>query len=202
VYISALDHSLIAVDKDTYKIVWHQDLGSAITSSPILASDGNLYIGSFTSSLEKFDPATGNHETAETTKDWVWSTPGEFENNLYFGDLSGNFYSYNIEQAKYNWTSTIKPQANANTKATGTAITANPVAMNDVLLVATESGAVYDVSKDGTLKNSPWATPGGQIYTSPVVAGNLVLVSPMNADSYLYAYDQNGRQVWAFKPAK
>jgi hypothetical protein len=28
----------------------------------------------------------------------------------------------------------------------------------------------------------------------------LVLVSPLGAESYLYAYDLNGHQVWAFKP--
>lgn len=195
-YISSLDHSLIAVDKDTYKVLWHEDLGSAIPSAPVLASDGNLYVGSFASSLEKFDPATGNHESVQKTNDWVWGTPGQVESDLYFGDLSGNLYSYNVEQGQYNWTSTIKPEDGSKTVA----ITATPLTMNDVVLVATESGAIYDVNKDGRFKSSPWAKPGGKIYTTPVVAGNLVLVSPMTAEAYLYAYDMNGRQVWAFNP--
>ena len=209
-YISALDHSLIAVDKDTYQILWHEDLGSAITSSPILASDGNLYVGSFASNLEKFDPATGNHEAIQKTTDWVWGTPSEVDNNLYFGDLSGNLYSYNIEAGKNNWDVTTIPPDNWNPtdkktvdEAKYTAITATPLVVNNMLLVATESGAIYQVGQDG--KHELWGVqeqqPGGKIYTTPVLAGDLVLVSPMNSDAFLYAYDLNGNRKWSFKPA-
>jgi outer membrane protein assembly factor BamB len=209
-YISALDHSLIAVDKDTYEVIWHVDLGSAITSSPILASDGNLYVGSFASNLEKFDPATGNHESIQKTTDWVWGTPSEVDNNLYFGDLGGNLYSYNIEAGKNNWDVTTIPPDNWNPtdkktvdEAKYTAITATPLVVNNMLLVATESGAIYQVGQDG--KHELWGgqeqQPGGKIYTTPVLAGDLVLVSPMNSDAFLYAYDLNGNRKWSFKPA-
>ena len=209
-YISSLEHSMIAMDKDTYQILWHQDLGSAITSPPILASDGNLYVGSFTSNLEMFTPANGDHEAVQKAKDWVWGTPLEMEKNLYFGDLAGNLYSYNIETGKSNWNPiTLQPDnwapnsTNAPDESKETAITASPVAFNDSILVATESGAIYKVDKEG--KHELWGgqqqQPGGKIYTTPVVAGDLVLVSPMTADAYLYAYDLNGNQKWAFKPA-
>lgn len=194
-YVSSLDHSVFAIDIHTYEILWHQDLGSAIPSSPILASDGNLYVGSFASMLEKFNPATGSHESVEETTDWVWGTPAQVEKNLYFGDLSGNLYSYNIDGRAYTWNKTIKAEDGSTT-----AITATPLAVNDFLLVATESGAIYDVDMEGRFKESPWAKPGGKIYTSPVMAGDLVLVSPMTAEAYLYAYDLNGRQIWSFKP--
>jgi len=190
IFVNSLDHIVFAVDSDSYKIVWQKDLGSAMPNSPVLATDGNLYVGSFASELEKFDPATGDHQVAEKTNDWIWGTPSLVENNLYFGDLSGNLYSYNTEEEKYNW-NPVKPDS---------AITASPVAVNDVLLVAAESGAIYEVDKDGNSKL--WSQPGGKIYTTPVIAGDLVLVSPMTADAYLYAYDLNGRQVWAFQPEK
>jgi hypothetical protein len=54
------------------------------------------------------------------------------------------------------------------------------------------------VDKDGHSKL--WSQPGGKIYTTPIMVGDLVLVSPLGAESYLYAYDLNGRQAWAFKP--
>ena len=209
-YISALDHSLFAVDKDSYQIVWHEDLGSAITSPPFLASDGNLYVGSFASNLEKFDPATGRHEPVQKTADWVWGTPSEVDNNLYFGDLSGSLYSYNIEDGKNNWDSTTIPPDNwdpAGQKTADeskyTAITTTPLVVNNVLLIATESGAIYQVDEQG--KHELWGgreqQPGGKIYTTPVLAGDLVLVSPMNSDAFLYAYDLNGNKKWSFKPA-
>jgi outer membrane protein assembly factor BamB len=209
-YISSLDHSLIALDKNTYQVVWRQDLGSAITSPPILTSDGSLYVGSFASNLEKFDPATGNHEAVQKTTDWVWGTPSEVDNNLYFGDLGGNLYSYTLEGGKSNWDSTLIPPDNwdpAGNKTADesrlTAITASPLAMNNVLLVVTESGAIYQVDQDGKyeLWGSKEQQPGGKIYTTPVLAGDLVLVSPMNSDAFLYAYDLNGKREWSFKPA-
>jgi outer membrane protein assembly factor BamB len=210
-YISALDHSMIAVDKDSYQVAWHEDLGSAITSPPMLASDGNLYVGSFGSNLEAFNPANGNHESVQKTDDWVWGTPSQVGSNLYFGDLSGKLYSYNLETGKFNWNPiTLKPDnwAPNSTKAPDeskqTAITASPLAVNDAILVATESGAIYKVDQDGkqVLWGGQQQQPGGKIYTTPVLAGDLVLVSPMTADAYLYAYDLNGNQKWAFKPAK
>ena len=188
VYVNSLDHSVFAIDPNSYKIVWHEDLTGAIPNAPVLAADGNLYVGSFASQLEKFDSATGKHQSLETTSGWVWGTPILVEDNLYFGDLSGNFYSFNTQTGKYNWTP-IKPDG---------PITASPLALNDVILVATESGAVYEVDKDGHSKL--WSQPGGKIYTAPIMAGDLVLVSPLGAESYLYAYDLNGRQAWAFKP--
>jgi len=188
IFVNSLDHSVFAIDKDSYKIVWHEDLGGAIPNSPVLTTDGSLYVGSFASELEKFDPATGNHEAVEKTTAWVWGTPSLVENNLYFGDLSGNFYSYNTEEGKYNW-NPIQPDG---------PITTSPLVVNDLILVATESGSIYGVDVDGQSKL--WSQPGGKIYTSPVMAGNLVLVSPLGADAFLYAYDSNGHQAWAFKP--
>lgn len=188
IFVNSLDHSVYAIDKDSYNIVWHEDLGGAVPSSSVLAGDGSLYVGSFASQLEKFDPATGNHQSVEKTTAWVWGSPGLVENNLYFGDLNGNIYSYNLEEGKYNW-EPIKPDG---------PITASPLVVNDILLVATESGAIYEVDQDGHSKL--WAQPGGKIYTAPVLAGELVLVAPLSADAYLYAYDLNGRQAWAFNP--
>jgi outer membrane protein assembly factor BamB len=212
-YVSALDHSLIALDKDTYQVVWHEDLGAAITSSPLLASDGNLYLGSFASNLVKFNPASGNNETVGKATDWVWGTPGELDKNLYFGDQKGNFYSYSLETGKYNSNPILLKPDNYDptstkddktvSEANETAITASPIVVNDALLVATESGAIYKVTPDG--KYELWGgknqQPGGKIYTTPVLAGDLVLVSPMNSDAFLYAFDLNGKQEWSFKPA-
>jgi len=190
IYVSSLDHSVFAIDKSTNAVVWHKNLDGAIPNAPVIASDGNLYVGSFTSELDKLDPATGNFQSAGKTDAWVWGTPTLVDNNLYFGDLSGNFYSYNTETGKYNW-NPVKPDG---------PITTSPVVVNDVLLVATESGSIYAVDKDG--KSKLWSQPGGKIYTTPVLVGDLVLVAPLGADAYIYAYDLNGHQAWPapYKP--
>jgi len=43
---------------------------------------------------------------------------------------------------------------------------------------------------------------GGKIYTTPVTAGDLILVAPYQAQVALVALDANGKQAWTFTPAK
>lgn len=188
VYITSLDHSVIAVNAETYDIVWNEDLGGAVPGSAVLGGDGMLYVGSLASQLEKFDPATGKHQSVLDAENWVWSTPSVEGDTLYFGDVDGNFYSYNTSTGKVNW-KPIKPNG---------PITASPLIQNDHVLLATESGSVFAVSHDGKVV---WSEEiGGKIYTTPVAAGDLTIVAPLETDFYLTALDANGRQVWTFTP--
>ncbi len=184
IYITSLDHSVIAVDANTYAILWHKNLGGAVPGSAVLSPDGTLYVGSLASQLEKFDPASGNHQSVLDAKNWVWSTPSLDGDTLYFGDVDGNFYSFNTSAGSLNW-NPVKPDG---------AITASPLVVGDSILVATESGSIYQISKDG--KSKLWSQPGGQIYTTPVQAGDLILVAPLGTSAYLYAYKQDGSQAW------
>ena len=191
VYITSLDHKVIAVNAETYDIVWQEDLGAAVPGSAVLGADGMLYAGSLASKLEKFDPATGDHQTVLEAKNWIWSTPALDGDTLYFGDIDGNFYSFNTSNGKLNW-NPVKPDA---------AITASPLVQNDHVLLTTESGSVFAVGKDGkVLWTQQVGGNVGKIYTTPVPAGDLTIVSPLGTDFYLAALDANGRQVWTFTP--
>jgi outer membrane protein assembly factor BamB len=188
VYVTSLDHSVIAVNAETYEVVWHQDLGGAVPGSAVLSADGMLYVGSLASKLEKFDPATGKHQSVLDAENWVWSTPSLDGDTLYFGDVDGNIYSFNTSSGKLNW-KPVKPDG---------PITASPLVQNDHILIATESGSIYAVGNDGKVL---WSQQiGGKIYTTPVAAGDLTIVSPLETDFYLAALDANGRQVWTFTP--
>jgi outer membrane protein assembly factor BamB len=188
VYVTSLDHSVIAVNAETYEVVWHQDLGGAVPGSAVLSADGMLYVGSLASKLEKFDPATGKHQSVLDAENWVWSTPSLDGDTLYFGDVDGNIYSFNTSSGKLNW-KPVKPDG---------PITASPLVQNDHILIATESGSIYAVGNDGKVL---WTQQiGGKIYTTPVAAGDLTIVSPLETDFYLAALDANGRQVWTFTP--
>lgn len=184
VYITSLDHDVIAVDATTYEIVWRKDLEGAVPGSAVLSEDGNLYVGTLASQLERFNPTTGDHQTVLDTENWVWGTPALEGDIIYFGDVDGNFYSFNTSTGSLNW-NPVKPDG---------PITASPLVLGDSVLVATESGSIYEVSKDG--QTSLWSQPGGQIYTTPVQAGNLILVTPLGTDAYLYAYKQDGSPAW------
>lgn len=189
VFLTSLDHSVFGVDLQTYSY-WHEDLAGAIPGSPAFGSDGMLYVGSLAAQLEKFDPATGKHETALTAKYWLWGTPVADGDALYFGDLEGNFYSFNTSTGQLNWT--VKPDG---------PITATPVVQADHILLVTESGNIYAINKkDGS---TLWSDiVGGKLYSTPVISGDLTLIAPLGADFYLTALNADGHKVWTFVPAK
>jgi len=189
VFFTSLDHSIFGVDLQTYEY-WEQDLAGAIPGSPVLGSDGMLYVGSLAAQLEKFDPATGNHQSVLDSKNWIWSTPALDGDALYFGDLEGNFYSFNTSTGELNW-APLQPDG---------PITASPLILGDNILLATESGGIFEINKEGQSKL--WSQPGGSIYTTPVLAGDLILVAPLGADNYLYAFGEDGHQAWVFTPGK
>lgn len=187
VYVTSLDHSVIAIDANTYAILWHEDLGGAVPGSAVLGEDGTLYVGSLASRLEQFDPATGTHEAIVEAENWVWSTPTLDGDTLYFSDVDGNFYSVDTATGNVNWT--VKPDG---------PITASPLIRDEYIFLATESGSVYAVDRDGAVL---WSEEvGGKIYTTPVAAGDVILVAPLETEFYLAALDKNGRQVWTYTP--
>jgi outer membrane protein assembly factor BamB len=188
VYITSLDHSVIAVNVQTHDVVWHEDLAGAVPGSAVLGEDGMLYAGSLASQLERFDPATGNHEPVLDAENWVWSTPALDGDTLYFGDVDGNFYSFNTSTGTPNW-NPVKPDG---------PITASPLVQGDHVLIATESGSIFALGRDGKVL---WTQEvGGKIYTTPIAAGDLTVVAPLETEFYLAALDGDGRQVWTFTP--
>ena len=191
IYVTSLDHSIFGVDMQTFSY-WEKEVTAAIPGSPVFGADGMLYVGSLASQLEKFDPKTGEHETVLDSEAWIWSTPVMDGDNLYFGDLEGNFYSFNTSTSDLNWS--VRPDG---------PITASAVLQNDHLLLATESGNVYAIGKEGqtlwfeTVRDE---RNDGKIYTTPVVAGDLILVSSLETEFYLTALDADGRTIWTFVP--
>lgn len=188
VFITSLDHSVFAVDAGTQEVVWHEDLNGAVPGSAVLGEDGMLYAGSLGSQLERFDPATGSHQPVIDAENWVWSTPSLDGDTLYFADVDGNVYSFNTSTGKLNW-SPVKPDG---------PITASPLVREDHILIATESGSIFALDRDGKVL---WTEEvGGKIYTTPIAAGDLTIVAPLETEFYLAALDLNGRQVWTFTP--
>ena len=57
-FVTSLDKSVIAIDLETYDVLWREDLGGAVPGGAALGSDGMLYVGSLAKQLERFDPAT------------------------------------------------------------------------------------------------------------------------------------------------
>lgn len=204
IFVTSLDHSVVAIDAATYQVLWHQNLTSAILGSPVIGADGMLYVGTLDSHFEKIDPATGQHQTVLTTEGKLWGSPVVKDDIIYVADLSGKLYAYNTTSGSNTWSS-VRP---------GSAVTASPLILPDAVLFATENGAtdkdpanLFAINADGTTKwnKKLGGEKSGKIYTTPVLAGNLILVAPLGADGYLYAYNAaDGSEVtWSpFTPGK
>ncbi len=178
IFLTSLDHFLYAVDPASHKVAWKTDLGGSIPSSPLVAADGSsIYSGSFARKLYAVDPARGAVRWSVDLKDWVWSTPALIGDSLIAADISGNIYSLAAATGKNAWPD-VKPDG---------PITGSLLALpTGGVVVATQSGFLYAYKADGSLLWPP-VNIGGKIYTTPVLAGDRILVAPMGAPHWLFA---------------
>ena len=197
-FLTSLDHRVYAVDLQTHKLAWSQprDLGGSIASAPLIAADGSaLFVGSFAGKIFALDPGTGRDVWSPASLSaWAWSTPVQIDKNLYVGDIAGNLYAFSAADGKQVW-----PQITPDN-----AITASPLAIPQGVVVATESGALYAYKLDRTVlwsteNNQDVKNIGGQLYTTPILAGDLIVVAPLSGKDLLYAVNaQDGRLLWQF----
>jgi outer membrane protein assembly factor BamB len=190
-FVTSLDHSIFAIDLQTYRVVWHESLDGAVPGGVALGSDGMLYVGSLAKQLEKFDPATGAHQPVLDTKGWIWGTPIVDGDNLYFSDVEGYFYSYNVQEGRLNW-EPVQPDS---------AITASPLVLDDKVLLATESGDIYAIDSAGNVEaDSSYKArdEDAKAYTTPILVGDYVLVAYVESDYYLVALDRELDEKWTY----
>ncbi|MCC7117751.1 MAG: PQQ-binding-like beta-propeller repeat protein [Anaerolineales bacterium] len=193
IYIASLDHHLHILDATTNQISATVDVGGAIPSSPLIA-EGGVYVGSFTSNVE-FISATGGQSVLAGATNWVWGTPVLDGATLYYADLNGNVYSFDVLAKKQNW-SEVTPDG---------PIVASPLVAGDQIYVASEAGAFFALDQDAKIvweKEVDADSPKDTIYTTPVATGDLILVAPYKAKFLLTAYDADGKQAWTFVPEK
>ncbi len=198
IFLTSLDHRVYAVDMQTHKLAWSQprDLGGSIASAPLIAADGSaLYVGSFAGKFFAIDPSTGRDIWSPVSLlAWAWNTPVQIDQNLYVGDIAGNLYALSAATGKEAWPHIMPDNA----------ITASPLAVPGGVVVATESGILYAYKLDRTVLWSTANNPdvkniGGQIYTTPILSGDRILVAPLNGKDLLYAVTvQDGKLLWQF----
>jgi outer membrane protein assembly factor BamB len=188
VYVASLDHHVHVIQPSTHEILQTVDLGGAVPGG-LTADEDGVYVGSFTGRME-FVSGSGQTQTLVESEDWIWGAPTLDSDTLYFADLGGRVYSFDLAGRRQNW-SDVQPDG---------PVAASPLLAGDSIIIVTESGSVYAFDSNG---QEAWPQPyaaGGKIYTSPVSAGDLILVAPYHADSLLLALDLQGRLVWDFVP--
>ncbi len=203
IYQASIDHHIYALRLDNGQLIWKtEDLGGELVAQPAFSPEGTLYVGTLGSKTD--DAAKGSKLVAISTEDgrqtwsmptkgWVWATT-LVDNILYFGDQEGYIYAIDPQGQKTVWK--VQPDTSENRSIVGA-----PLVTEDTIYIANKAGTLYAL--DRTSGSQRWMQPiGGQIYASPIAAGDSILVAPMNFDSLVVAVDSNGARRWAFTPAK
>ncbi|HSB66352.1 MAG TPA: PQQ-binding-like beta-propeller repeat protein, partial [Anaerolineales bacterium] len=108
---------------------------------------------------------------------------------LYFGDLAGSFYAVNAADGTANF-----PELQVNNPIVDT-----PLVSGENIYFTAESDTIYTVDLKGSITSK---LVGGTIYSSPILAGDSILVAPTNFSSQLVALSLDGTQKWVFPPPK
>jgi outer membrane protein assembly factor BamB len=193
VFISTLEHEIVALDAQTGKQSWKVKLDASVIASPAITADGLLYVGTLSGNLYALKTTDGSKVWQAALDGNIWSTPVVDGDSLYIGTSKGalgKLYALKTADGQVIW-------AHDEVRA----IVASPLVLADQIIYVTETGHIQSLNKD----NSPkWQADieGAKIYTAPILAGDLIIVAPMQAQFILAAYDQNGVQKWTFAPAK
>jgi outer membrane protein assembly factor BamB len=192
-YLTTMQHFVYALNPEDGSVIWESEsLGGSIVGVPALSPDKVLYLGTFGSEVIALNGENGKIVWRVPTEGWVWSGPTLIDDRLYLGDLNGNFYALNATDGSTIWKV-------ASSQLDGP-ITGSPLVDGDRIYFGTENGTLFAVDTSGKIL---WKqTVGGKLYPSPKLAGDLILVAPIQIDELLVAYSKDGARQWSFTPAK
>ena len=190
-YVTSMDHYLYALKTSNGSLLWKTDLGSTSVGTPAIGEDNTLFIGTFNSEILAVDGERGTILWKTASTDWVWGSPTlGADGTLYFTNLGGVVYALNTADQEILW------QVQTDGPISGSVLV-----VEDSLFVATNLGTLYALNLDGSV-NWKQTLVEGQFHGTPVLAGNLILVSAVEADHLVYAYTMTGAIQWQFTPAK
>ncbi len=190
VYAPSLDHILYTLNLSDGKQVRTRDLGSALISSPVLTSDGILYISTMEGSIIAIKVVDGSVLWTMKTGGRVWSSPALNDNTLYVGNLDGKIFAISAKDGSVTWQ-----------KDLGGPVIAGAVFIPDGVVFQTEAGNVVAWSLDG--QKQLWSqTINGKLYTTPVDAGQMVVIAVTQGDKLLQALTESGQLAWPFVAPK
>ena len=199
VYFGAGDGRVYAVDATTGKEKWHGQTGGRVRSSP--AVDGTrVYVGSADGRVYAFDRATGKEAWKFDTEGvklfsgnfgydrrTVQSSPSVANGIVYVGARDGWIYALDANTGAEKWRFDHKISW----------INTSP-AFLDGVVYAGSSDAQFVQAIDAASGKELWRTTTGTTWSSPAVAGDLVLAG--DGAGRLHALDRkSGKLLWNFR---
>lgn len=187
IYVVTIDHEVFAINPEGKK-VWSLKLDTGIIGDPVVAAK-TLFVGTLSGNLYALDAGTGRQKWVKMLEGGIWGAPASDGVNVYVGTVlskAGKFYALNAADGQIVWS-----------KDDEGSIAAGPLLTADQVVYVTEAGKIQSLDKAGTPK---WQViiENANLYTPPLLVGNVILIAPMNAKFLLAAYDLSGVQKWTF----
>ncbi len=191
VYFGALDRTVYAVEARRGTLAWKQTLDSAILGSPALGTDGEVFVASMNGRVYALDGQSG---------DLLWPQPFQAQAQIWAGPLvfDGGLYIADVDGAVYRLDPATGQETQPRLRA-GSAIVSRPLIYEQTLLFGTENGSLFLLTVPDEIQT---LEVDGQLYGTPALAGEIILVAPQNADSPLVALNIQGVRRWTFTPEK
>ncbi len=191
IYFGTTGKYLYAINPDG-SLKWSYNVGSEITSTPVLDSNGIIYIGcgDWALSSKKGNGKliainkNGDELWSYNNNDDVFSSPAIDKNStVYTISNSGNLYSID-ENGTEKWSFFA-----------GASILSPPIVDNNgIIYVSSEDYGLYAINSDGTER---WRfETGDSIYSSPAITNNGSIFIG-TSDGTLYSIDRYGKEKWS-----
>ena len=168
----------------TNKVKWKYKINGEIYSSPVIGSNGTIYIGSSNDNLYAIKP-NGKLKWKYHTKGYISGSPAiDSDGTVYAGSWDGNLYAVN-SNGTLKWKYKLKSNS----------VYTSPAIGSDGTIYIGSDCDFYAVNKAGKLK---WEYhTNGNIYASPAIDddGNIYVGS---YDGNLYALNSNGTLKWKY----
>jgi len=164
---------------------WRYPTGDDVRSSPAIASDGTIYVGSYDHYLYAINP-DGTLKWKHQTAGNILSSPAiAGDGTIYVGSYDNYLYAINPN-------GTIKWEFE-----TGDDVRSSPVIASDgTVYVGSSDNYLYAINSDGTLKWR-YLTAGDIFLSSPAIASDGTVY--VGSVKYLYAINSDGTLKWRYE---
>ena len=193
VYIGTDEGKVVAISVETGKVMHSYQTGDKTTSTPCVAPDGSVFIGSYDNNLYKLDAQLKLVWKFATTGQ-VWSSPAVSDDGMmvFVGSVDYGIYGVYADSGKLAWLH----------NTTGR-IKSSPIVNKGQVLIGNFEDKCMRALNAATGKEVWRFTAQDFIFSSPAVAvtaDGTEMVIVTGSDSFVYGVNrQSGKMVWKVK---
>jgi RHS repeat-associated protein len=165
---------------------WEVNLGGKVTSSPVVAADGSIFVGGEANKLVKIHPTTG--AILKSTNMWapVRSSPAIGKDGfLYVGSDLARVYRVDMSTLALRW----------NHQTFGRVVSSPTILADGTIVVGSEDFAVYGLNPTTGARKWRYAT-SLRVTSSPAIDPASTTIYVGSEDLHLHALNTNGTLKW------